>query len=66
MINDTFSDTLSVIGGTPQEAICCLPLYLIYISDLPNHIPEPIKCLLLTDDAKLSSEIISMADCVQL
>ena len=66
MIDGTLSDTLPVISGTPQGAVCSPLLFLIYINDLPDHIPTPIKCLLFADDAKLSREIISMADCVQL
>ena len=66
MIKDTLSDTVHVISGTPQGAICSPLLFLIYINDLPDHTPAPVKCLLVADDAKLSREIISMADCFQL
>ena len=64
MINDTVYDTLPVISGTLQEAVCSPLLFLIYNNDISDHITVPVKCLLFADDAKLSREIISMADCV--
>ena len=64
MINGSLCVTLPVISSTLQGYVRSPLLFLIYINDLPNHIPAPVKCLLFAGDAKLSREIFSIADYV--
>ena len=66
MIENSLSLFLPVTGGIPQSSAVGILFFTLYINDLPEHIPAPIKCYLFADDAKLSRKIRSIRDCIHL
>nr|CAD2173526.1 unnamed protein product [Meloidogyne enterolobii] len=65
-IGDHFSEPFLPKTGVPQGTVLGPLLFLIYINDLPKHIPKNIKVKLYADDFKLYSEIKTEKDCLDL
>ena len=66
MIENSLSLFLPVTSGIPQGSAVGPLFFTLYINDLPEQIPAPIKCHLFADDAKLSRKIRSVRDCIHL
>ena len=65
-INNAISSFLPVSSGVPQGSVIGPLLFTLYINDLPDQIPAPIRCHLFADDAKLSRTIYTIGDCIHL
>ena len=65
-INNAISSFLPVSSGVPQGSVIGPLLFTLYINDLPDQIPAPIRCHLFADDAKLSRTINTIGDCIHL
>ena len=55
-----------VTSGAPQGSILGLMLFLVFINDFPDVIPESTSTGLYADDTKLYREISTLEDCSQL
>jgi hypothetical protein len=57
IVNQGVSNEEKVISGVPQGSVLGPLLFLIYINDLPNILPQNIQCAMFADDLKLFCEI---------
>jgi hypothetical protein len=53
VIDDAFSDPVSVISGVPQGSVLGPLLFLLYINDMPDCLGNDTSVKLYADDAKL-------------
>jgi hypothetical protein len=65
-VNNVVSSFLPVSSGVPQGSVFGPLFFTLFINDLPDHIPAPIRCHLFADDAKLSRKIQTVHDCIHL
>jgi len=56
-INGTFSKSMDVPSGIPQERVLGPLLFVIYINDLPNFCGNECDLFLFADDAKMFKHI---------
>lgn len=56
-VGDSFSASVAVSSGVPQGSVLGPLMFLLYINDLPDKIPESIKIKLFADDVKIYSEL---------
>ena len=66
VIDGVASQYLPVTSGVPQWSIVGPLLFVIFINDLPEFIPNQSKTALLADDTKLYRSIPSISDCESL
>ena len=60
------SEWSHVTSGVPQGSVLGPLLFLLFINDFPNVIPESTSTGLYVDDTKLCKAIRSRVDCAQL
>ena len=53
VVDNQCSNYKSVISGTPQGSILGPVLFVIFINDLPDTVPNSVSCKLYADDVKL-------------
>lgn len=62
-INGCFSNFLAVTSGVPQGSVLGPLLFLLYINDLADVVPETVFIRLFADDCVVFREIRSPDDC---
>ena len=66
VVEGVASEWSPVTSGVPQGSILGLMLFLLFINDLPDVIPQATSSGLYADDAKLYRAITSNEDCTCL
>ena len=66
ILGDFISKWIRVLSGVPQGSVLGPLLFIIFINDLINNLPEGCNCKLYADDTKLISIIRCKNDCLVL
>ena len=65
-IGSATSAFLPVISGVPQGSVLGPLLFILYVNDVTDVVPQNIKIKLFADDIKLYASIASVSDCDSL
>ena len=61
-VNSYFSKFVPVISGVPQGSVLGPLLFLIFINDIFDNLPQPVTAKLFADDVKLYSSVSANID----